>query len=77
MFPQLDPLKNNEVDRAKLIKCIKLAWAAITTDQINALIDHYPVDLTHTFLLRVGIQNIKEKNQGFILVYKSYYLDFI
>jgi hypothetical protein len=43
MFPRLDLLKNNEVDRAKLIECIKLAWAAaITTDQINRLIDSLP-----------------------------------
>ncbi|EGU86065.1 hypothetical protein FOXB_03415 [Fusarium oxysporum f. sp. conglutinans Fo5176] len=42
MFPHLGLLKNNEVDKAKLIKCTKLAWAAITTDQINALIDSLP-----------------------------------
>jgi hypothetical protein len=42
MFPHLDLLKNNKVDTAKLIKCIKLAWAAITIDQINALIDSLP-----------------------------------
>jgi hypothetical protein len=42
MFPRLDLLKNNEVDRAKLTKCIKLAWEAITEDQINTLIDSLP-----------------------------------
>jgi len=42
MFPHLDLLKNNEVDRAKLIKYIKLAWAAITPEQINGLIDLLP-----------------------------------
>jgi hypothetical protein len=42
MFPHLNLLKNNEIDDEELIKCIKLAWAAITTDQINALIDSLP-----------------------------------
>lgn len=42
MFPRLDLLRNNEVDRAKLIECIKLAWAAITPEQINRLIDSLP-----------------------------------
>ncbi|KAG7404524.1 Transposable element Tc1 transposase [Fusarium oxysporum f. sp. raphani] len=42
MFPQIELLKNNEVDRAKLIKCIKLAWAGITPEQINVLINSLP-----------------------------------
>jgi hypothetical protein len=42
MFPQLDLLKNNNLDKSKLIKYIKLAWAAITVEQINALIDSLP-----------------------------------
>ncbi|KPA35671.1 transposase [Fusarium langsethiae] len=42
MFPHLNLLKNNEVDKAKLIECIKLAWAAITSEQINRLIDSLP-----------------------------------
>jgi hypothetical protein len=42
MLLHLEIIKNNEVNRQKLIKCIKLARAAITTDQINTLIDSLP-----------------------------------
>jgi hypothetical protein len=35
-------LKNNEVDRAKLAECIKMAWEAITVEQINKLINSLP-----------------------------------
>ncbi|KAH7247337.1 uncharacterized protein BKA55DRAFT_571487 [Fusarium redolens] len=35
-------MKNNEFNKSELIRCVKLAWAAITTDQINALIDSLP-----------------------------------
>jgi hypothetical protein len=42
MFPHIELMKKNESNITELIKCIKLAWAAITTDEINALIDSLP-----------------------------------
>jgi hypothetical protein len=42
MFLHLELMKNNEFNRAELIRCIKLTWAAITTDQLKALIDSLP-----------------------------------
>jgi hypothetical protein len=42
MFLYVELLKRNGVNIAELVKCIKLAWAAITTDEINTLIDSLP-----------------------------------
>jgi hypothetical protein len=45
IFPDLEHLKKNETNIAKLIKCIKLAWAAITTEEITNLIGSLPRSL--------------------------------
>jgi RNA:NAD 2'-phosphotransferase (TPT1/KptA family) len=42
MFPHLEHLKENETNITELIKCIKLAWVAITTEEINTLINSLP-----------------------------------
>jgi transposase len=42
LFPHLEHLKKNETNIVELIKCIKLAWAAITTEEINNLINSLP-----------------------------------
>jgi len=42
MFPHLEHLKKNETNITELIKCIKLVWVAITTEEINTLINSLP-----------------------------------
>jgi hypothetical protein len=42
IFPHIELMKKNDVHTAELIKCIKEAWAAITTKEINNLIDSVP-----------------------------------
>ncbi|KAM5527048.1 hypothetical protein FOXYSP1_20560 [Fusarium oxysporum f. sp. phaseoli] len=41
-FPHLEHLKKNETNITELIISIKLAWAAISTDEITNLIDSLP-----------------------------------
>jgi hypothetical protein len=42
IFPHIELIKRNEINIAELSRCIKLAWAAITTEEINNLIDSLP-----------------------------------
>jgi hypothetical protein len=42
MYPYIVLMKKNDIHTAELIKCIELAWAAITTEEINNLIDSLP-----------------------------------
>ena len=39
MYTHIELMKKNDIHTAELIKCIKSAWAAITTEEINNLID--------------------------------------
>lgn len=42
MFPHLEYLKDGKLDKEEFIKCLKLAWEAITTDLITKLINLLP-----------------------------------
>jgi hypothetical protein len=59
MLHYLEILKTNKFNKQELIKCIKLAWAVIATEQINASSTLFPVALKPAFAHRIGIPSIK------------------
>lgn len=52
MFPHLQDLKDNRASREELIRCIKLAWAAIPPSLIRKLVESLPRRLEAVRLAR-------------------------
>jgi hypothetical protein len=52
MYPYIVLMKKNDIHTAELIKCIKSAWAAITTEEINNLIDSLPCQIEACIRIR-------------------------
>jgi hypothetical protein len=39
LFPHIANLRNNEADRAELLRCIRASWDALPQDRIQRLIE--------------------------------------